>query len=70
MAKVQIRIEDGTVRQIDGLPTDLEVEVFNCDVDNLDRKGLSADEDSKTCEIKEWHARRNSCSGQVASMGL
>lgn len=56
MPKIQIRIEDGTIRQIDGLPTDLAVEVFNYDIENLDRKGLSLDENGKACEIKEWYA--------------
>jgi hypothetical protein len=56
MAKIQIAIEEGKVRDVVGVPVDVVVEVFNYDVQEHDPKVLSIDENGKLCEIKEWRA--------------
>jgi hypothetical protein len=56
MAKISVLIEEGQVKAVEGIPIDLYVEVRNYDVDRLDKRGLSKDENGRACEIREWHA--------------
>ena len=56
MAKISVLIEEGQVKAVEGIPIDLYVEVRNYDVDRLDKRGLSKDENGQACEIREWHA--------------
>jgi hypothetical protein len=56
MAKISVLIEEGQVKAVEGIPIDLYVEVRNYDVDRLDKRGLSKDENGRACEIWEWHA--------------
>jgi hypothetical protein len=56
MAKIQIAIEQGKVKDVVGVPVEIVVEVLNYDVDKHDPKVLSKDENGKPCEIKEWRA--------------
>jgi hypothetical protein len=56
MAKIQIAIEQGKVKDVVGVPVEIVVEVLNYDVDMHDPKVLSKDENGKPCEIKEWRA--------------
>jgi hypothetical protein len=56
MPKIQIRLEHGIIQAIDGLTREIAIEVIDYDVEKYDSKNLSADENGKACEIKEWHA--------------
>jgi hypothetical protein len=56
MAKVIIRIRNGIAESIEGIPTDMFIEVRNYDVDNVAEDQLSKDPDGQPCQVKEWHA--------------
>jgi len=56
MAKITVKIEDGMVQAVEGIPTDMTVEVRNYDVSEVDEKMVTKDEGGKSCEIREWHA--------------
>lgn len=56
MPNIEIKVKQGMITAIEGLPPDVAVEVINYDVANRDLTRLSKDEDGKSCEIKEWHA--------------
>jgi hypothetical protein len=56
MTKITVKIEDGMVQAVDGIPTDVIVEVRNYDVGDIDRRAVTKDERGKSCEIREWHA--------------
>ena len=55
MPKIQIRLEHGIIRSIDGLP-EIAIDVPDDDIDKYENAALSADENGCACEIKEWHA--------------
>jgi hypothetical protein len=56
MAKITVKIEDGMVQMIEGIPTDVTIEVRNYDVSDVDEKMVTKDENGKSCEIREWQA--------------
>jgi len=56
MAKITVRIEEGEVKAVDGLPIDMYIEVRNYDVDHLSDRALSQDEEGRLCQILEWRA--------------
>ncbi|HEY1472074.1 MAG TPA: hypothetical protein VGF61_23745 [Candidatus Acidoferrum sp.] len=56
MAKITVKIEDGTVQTVEGILTDVTIEVRNHDVSGLDEKVVTNDENGKSCEVREWHA--------------
>lgn len=56
MAKITVRIEGGEVKAVDGVPTDMYIEVRNYDVDRIAPEPLSKDEDGRPCQILEWRA--------------
>ena len=56
MTKISVLIEEGRVKAVEGIPIDVSVEVKNYDVDHVDKKGLSKDENGRPCEIRGWHA--------------
>jgi hypothetical protein len=55
MTKITVKIEDGVVQAVEGIPTDVTIEVRNYDVSDVDRRGVTKDESGKSCEIREWH---------------
>jgi hypothetical protein len=56
MAKMTVKIEDGMVQTIEGIPTDVTIEVRHSSVSDVDEKMVTKDENGKSCEIREWHA--------------
>jgi hypothetical protein len=56
MPNIEIKVKQGRITSIEGLPPEIAVEVLNYDVADRDPRHLSKDEDGKICEIKEWHA--------------
>ncbi len=56
MTKITVKIEDGVVQAVEGIPTDVTIEVRNYDVSDVDRRVVTKDESGKSCEIREWHA--------------
>ncbi len=56
MPKILVRFERGQVTEISGLPPEIAVQVLNYDIEKLEPKVLTHDENGKPCEIKEWHA--------------
>jgi hypothetical protein len=56
MAKVIIRIRNGVAESIEGIPTDMFIEVRNYDVANVAEDLLSKDASGQPCQVKEWHA--------------
>jgi hypothetical protein len=56
MAKITVKIEDGMVQAIEGIPTDVTIEVRNYDVTEVDGKMVTKDENGKSCEIRKWQA--------------
>ena len=55
MTKINVLIEEGRVKAVEGIPVDMPVEVRNYDVNRLDKRRLSKDENGRACEIREWH---------------
>ena len=56
MAKITVRIEEGKVTAVDGVPMDVYVEARNYDIDRLAAGALSKDEEGRPCQILEWRA--------------
>ena len=56
MASIIVRIRNGTVESIEGVPTDMFVEVRNYDVINVPEEKLSRDINGDLCYVKEWNA--------------
>jgi hypothetical protein len=56
MAKITVKIEDGMVQAVEGIPADVTIEVRNYDVGGVDEKVITEDEKGRSCEIREWHA--------------
>jgi starvation-inducible outer membrane lipoprotein len=56
MTKILVVVEGGKIKNIEGIPTDLYVEVRDYDVDGLSKSELSQDEDGRACEVREWRA--------------
>lgn len=56
MAKVIVRIRNGIAQSVEGIPTDMFIEVRNYDVADMPEDLLSKDADSQPCQVKEWHA--------------
>ena len=54
MTKIIVVIKNGGVEEVDGIPTDVYLEVRNYDVKNTDEEFLSKDEKGRVCEIHEW----------------
>jgi hypothetical protein len=48
MAKITVKIEGGTVQTVEGIPTDVTIEVRNYDVSDLNEKVVTKDE-RKSC---------------------
>jgi hypothetical protein len=56
MAKITVTIEKGKVKDVDGIPVDMYLEVRNYDVENLVDSFLSKDDNGKPCQVLEWRA--------------
>jgi hypothetical protein len=56
MAKITVKIEEGMVQAVEGIPTDVTIEVRNYDVSDGDGEMVTKDENRKSCEIREWQA--------------
>jgi hypothetical protein len=39
MTKITVKIEDGVVQAVEGIPTDVTIEVRNYDVSDVDKSG-------------------------------
>jgi hypothetical protein len=67
MAKITVKIEGGTVQTVEGIPTDVTIEVRNYDVSGVDEKVVTNDENGKSCEFASGTRRssqsesRNRC---------
>ncbi len=44
------------VQAVEGIPTDVTIEVRNHDETKVDRKMVKKTENGKSCEIREWQA--------------
>jgi hypothetical protein len=51
-----VRVQNGIVKDIRGIPADYNVQVLDYDSDKYDPNELSEDEDRKPCRISEWSA--------------
>jgi hypothetical protein len=49
MAKITVKIEDGMVQTIEGIPADVPIEVRNYDVSDVEEKMVTKDENGKSC---------------------
>ena len=56
MAKVIVRIRNGIAQSVEGIPTDMFIEVRNYDVADMPEDLLSKDADGQPCQVEEWHA--------------
>ena len=56
MVKITVKIEDGMVQAVEGIPADVTIEVRNYDVGGVDEKVIAKDEMGRNCEIREWRA--------------
>ena len=56
MPKIKIRVEQGAVTSIEDIPPDVVLEILDYDTDKYAKAQLSADENGKLCDIREWHA--------------
>jgi len=51
-----VKIEDGMVQAVEGIPADVTTEVRNYDVGGVDEKVITKDEKGRSCGIREWRA--------------
>ncbi len=56
MARIIVKIEDGMVQAVEGIPADATIEVRNYHVGGVDEKVITKDEKGRSCEICEWRA--------------
>jgi hypothetical protein len=56
MIKIQVRLESGAIRDVQGIPPGYTVEVLDYDISRRDLPELSADENHRMCVISEWTA--------------
>jgi hypothetical protein len=56
MAKIQIRVESGMIQEIEGIPVETTIEVFDYDVGKYTETQLARDESGRLCDIREWRA--------------
>ena len=56
MPKIKIKLERGAVISVEDIPPDIVLEIFDYDVEKYRNKQLSADENGKLCDIREWHS--------------
>lgn len=56
MAKIQIRVEKGMIREIDGIPVETTIEVFDYDIGKYTETQLARDESGRLGDIREWRA--------------
>jgi len=56
MPKIQIRVHKGTITEIEDIPVETIVEVFDYDTQKYDAAQLSEDEQGRPCSIQEWRA--------------
>jgi hypothetical protein len=54
MIKIQVRIEGGVIRDIQGIPPGYTIEVLDYDISRRDLPDLSTDENHRMCVISEW----------------
>jgi hypothetical protein len=59
MKKIQVRIEEGMIREIRGIPQDYTVEIVDYDVNRKDLPDLATDENRRICKISEWAADKS-----------
>ena len=56
MAKVTVRIKNGIAESIEGIPTDMSIEIRNYDVVDVAEDQLTRDADGTSCHVREWRA--------------
>jgi hypothetical protein len=54
--KIQVRVKDGVVKEVEGIPTHYSVQVLDYDADKYEPHELSKDEKQKPCRIVEWQS--------------
>jgi len=54
--KIQVRVQGGVIREIQGIPADYTVQVLDYDLSRRDLPDLSTDENHRLCAISEWRA--------------
>jgi len=54
--KIQVRVKDGVVKEVQGIPAHYSVQVMDYDLHKYDPSELSEDESHKVCRIVEWPA--------------
>jgi hypothetical protein len=52
--KIQVRVKDGVVKEVQGIPSHYSVRVLDYDAEKYERTELSEDENHKACRIVEW----------------
>lgn len=57
-AKIKVRIENGTVREVAGIPEHYTVRILDYDVEKYGADELSKDENQKSRRVTEWPARK------------
>lgn len=53
---IQVRVQDGVVKEVVGIPSDYSVQVLDYDSQRYAPSQLSEDENQKPCRILEWQA--------------
>jgi hypothetical protein len=52
--KIQVRVKDGVVKEVHGIPPHYSVQVLDYDSKKYKANELSEDEHHKRCRIAEW----------------
>jgi hypothetical protein len=59
MAKITVKIEDGMVQAVEGIPADVTIEVRNYDVGGVDEKVITKDEKEEAPKFASGVRRNN-----------
>jgi hypothetical protein len=53
---IQVRVQGGVVKNVDGIPSDYSVQVLDYDAQKYAPSQLSEDDNHRPCRILEWRA--------------
>jgi hypothetical protein len=68
VARIQIKVENGTVKDIRGIPRDYAIEILDYDVEKYDASELTEGDNHKSCRIVEWQSEKQSAGQQRDSL--
>jgi hypothetical protein len=70
MKKIRVKIEEGLIREIKGIPQGYTVEILEYDVNRKDLPDLATDENRRICKISEWPAGKEAETTEETPSGI